>query len=303
MRINSHHEYNSASRLCLYDTKKGMIIYMNTLYITDLDGTLLQPNSELSTTTKRILNEKIEKGMNFSIATARTIASVKSIISDVNINLPIVLMNGVCIYDLTKEEYINVETLDTKSKNMLLDLIGTLNLNGFAYVIKEHQLSTYYVDITAKPLRSFYEERVTKYRKPFTKINNFSELANEPLIYFTLIDHKDNLDSVYEFIKDTPELNCVLYKDNYTTDTWYLEIYSKNASKYHGVHFMRNYLQPERIVCFGDNRNDIPLFRAADYKIAVANAVDELKLKSDTIIKSNAQDGVALWLMENGTLV
>jgi len=273
---------------------------MKTLYISDLDGTLLQPNAELSSTTKRILNEMIEKGLLFSIATARTIASVKSILADVNINLPIVLMNGACIYDIDKKEYINIETLDTRSRKLLLDLIKDNNLKGFAYVIKNNHLFTYFEDIDIKPLQLFHDERVNKYKKPFTKVDSFYQLAQEPLLYFTLIDKKENLDFVYDLIKDAPDLNCVLYKDNYATDTWNLEIYSKKASKYHAVNFLRNYLNLDRVVCFGDNRNDIPLFRASDYKIAVANAVDELKIKSDTIIKSNTQDAVALWLMENG---
>ena len=275
---------------------------MKTLYISDLDGTLLQPNVELSNKTKRILNELIDQGMLFSVATARTIATVRSILNDVAINMPIILMNGACVYDWNKKEYIKIEHLPQESKRFLLDIITKYQIKGFAYVIKDGNLSTYYTDITSKPMKDFYEERVSKYNKPFIKIKDFSSLADEPLIYFSLMDKKELIEPIYNAIKDDPNINSVFYQDNYTSNVWYLELFSKHASKYHAVKFLRSYLQLDQIVCFGDNRNDLPLFEASDRKFAVANAVTELKCKADKIIASNKDDAVACWLSKNALL-
>ena len=52
------------------------------LYISDLDGTLLNNNAKLSDYTKSTLKELINKNLNFSIATARTPATVVPILSD-----------------------------------------------------------------------------------------------------------------------------------------------------------------------------------------------------------------------------
>ena len=84
---------------------------MKTLYISDLDGTLLGPNASLSKRTINILNDLLHKGVLFTIATARSIKSVKYILKDLNITLPMILMNGVCIYDPLKRDYIKVESL------------------------------------------------------------------------------------------------------------------------------------------------------------------------------------------------
>jgi hydroxymethylpyrimidine pyrophosphatase-like HAD family hydrolase len=54
--------------------------------------------------------------MLFSVATARTIASVKDILKEVTVTMPIILMNGVCIYDLGKNEYINIESQPRPTK-------------------------------------------------------------------------------------------------------------------------------------------------------------------------------------------
>lgn len=272
---------------------------MKTLYISDLDGTLLQPNVELSTRTIQILNELINQGMLFTVATARSIASVKHILKDVAVPVPIVLMNGVCIYDLQKNDYIKIETLSKESVKQLMTLIRNYQLKGFAYVIKNGVMSTYYEDLNTKALHDFYQERVDLYQKRFTQIDDFTDLAEEPLIYFSLMDVHENLAPIHQSLLQIPELNCVFYKDNYSPDLWYLEIYSKTASKYHAVRFLRSYLNLDHVVCFGDNHNDLPLFEASDQRIAVKNAVSLLQEKADQIIGYNYDDGVAVWLKQN----
>ena len=272
---------------------------MKTLYLSDLDGTLLHPNIDLSRRTIDILNECINQGMLFSVATARSIASVKPILKEVNVTIPVILMNGVCIYDLMKNEYIKIETIPRNSITKLMEVICEHKLKGFAYTIKNGIMSTYYEDLSTPALKNFYQERVDLYQKRFTQIDNFVDLSEEPLIYFSLLDHYEKLEHIYNTIKEIPDLNCVFYKDNYSPDLWYLETYNKTASKYHGVQFLRSYLKPDRIVCFGDNHNDLPLFEASDYRIAVGNAVTDLKAKADQIIGCNYEDGVALWLKKH----
>ncbi|AGK96849.1 HAD family hydrolase [Clostridium pasteurianum] len=45
---------------------------MNTLYVSDLDGTLLNRNSQLSEESKEIINTLVKKGVKFTYATARS---------------------------------------------------------------------------------------------------------------------------------------------------------------------------------------------------------------------------------------
>jgi Cof subfamily protein (haloacid dehalogenase superfamily) len=276
-----------------------MEVYMKTLYISDLDGTLLHPDIKVSSKSIGILNALIEKGMNFTVATARSIASVKPILSQLVTPIPVIMMNGVCIYDLMKQDYVKIETLPQDSIHQLMKLIREHNLKGFAYVIKDGVMSTYYEDLSTKALHDFYQERVDLYQKRFTQIDDFTKLSDEPLIYFSLLDRYEKLEPIYHQIEGISNLNCVLYKDNYSPDLWYLETYSQNASKYHAVQFLRSYLEIDHIVCFGDNRNDLPLFQASDYKLAVGNAVTELKEKADQVIGCNFEDGVAVWLQQN----
>ena len=49
-------------------------------------------------------------------------------------------------------------------------------------------------------------------------------------------------------------------------------------------------------MAFGDNLNDLPLFRLADRRYAPENAMDEVKRQATAIIPDNNHDGVARFL-------
>jgi hydroxymethylpyrimidine pyrophosphatase-like HAD family hydrolase len=59
----------------------------------------------------------------------------------------------------------------------------------------------------------------------------------------------------------------------------------------------------DKMICFGDNLNDEPLFRIADEKYAVKNAYEKLKNLATGIIDSNNDDGVAKFLQKRGFLL
>ncbi len=72
------------------------------LFVSDLDGTLLNKDQVISDYSKRELNRLINTGINFAIATARSPATVSDILDGIDIKTPVVLMNGVIILILKK---------------------------------------------------------------------------------------------------------------------------------------------------------------------------------------------------------
>ena len=73
----------------------------------------------------------------------------------------------------------------------------------------------------------------------------------------------------------------------------------KAATKANAILQLKEILGCDKVVCFGDAENDIPMFQIADECYAVANAVPELKAIATGVIGSNAEDGVAKWLLEH----
>jgi len=271
---------------------------MKTLYISDLDGTLLNKSAEISEYTEKSLCRLIENGMNFSVATARTAATTLQMVSGIAINAPIILMNGASIYDVQNSTYVKIHFIEKSSVQKLFSALKKHNVTGFVYVIEEDALSTYYERIYSDYARRFVEERIQKYGKQFTQINDFSDLADKPVLYFSVCDVKERLVPLQEELCKMDDLHVEFYRDVYEDGFWYLEACSVLASKYNAIKFLREEYGFDKVVSFGDNLNDLPMFLASDESYAVANAKPEVKEKATSIILSNDEDGVVNWLFK-----
>ena len=101
---------------------------------------------------------------------------------------------------------------------------------------------------------------------------------------------------MYDKYKD--KFHCVYDTDIYTKEQW-LEIMPLEASKSNAIKQLQALLGCEKIIVFGDGKNDIDMFQIADESYAVANAHEDLKKYATEVILSNDEDGVAKWLENN----
>ena len=270
-----------------------------TLYISDLDGTLLNRNAELSEYTIDTLNKLIANGVHFSVATARTLASAGKILHGLELRLPIVLMNGVLIYDVGQQRYLQVCTIPRETVAAVIKMLRKFEVTGFMYELNNGELMTYHESLEKKPLRDFVEERISRYYKTFRHTEGFDCISPDNIIYFTLRDTREHLQPVLDALTGQPGQNHTFYSDTYSHGLWYLEIYNEAASKYNAVQFLRQQYVFHRVVGFGDNLNDLPLFAACDESYAVRGAKPEVKEKSTAVIGGNDDDGVVKWIEEN----
>ncbi len=267
----------------------------NTLYISDLDGTLLNKSAQLSPYTVSSLNNMISKGLNFSIATARLFSPVKKMLEDVDINIPIILMNGVLIYDTNTKSYIKVNEFKSNSIDTIIDLIKRFKITSFMYELDNQELQIYHKIFDENLSSNYAKERAARYNS--TK--GFPAKPKENVIYFTLMDTYERLKPVYDIISKQDDINQTLYENVYCKSMWYLEIFSNKASKKNAVEFIRDLYNFNYIIGFGDNHNDLSLFEACDICVAVENATTEIKEKANFICQSNNNDGVIKWLENN----
>lgn len=266
------------------------------LFISDLDGTLLDRNAEVTEYTQNALNRLIAKGMNFTVATARTYSSAGRILAGLDLKLPLILMNGVLIYDPVSKDYEVINKLPQDDVERIVGLCEKLGLSPFIYLMNGSVMSTAYRELTNQAMVDFYEERVRKYGKAFIHTEKPAELDGD-VIYFCFLDSFDKLQPMQEALTNIPSLKTAFYHDIYG-DEWYLEVFSASASKESGVRYLREKYGFEKITAFGDNLNDLPMFSASDECISVSNAAEELLKTSDKVIGANTEDGVAKYLEE-----
>ena len=288
----------SGGAITLAYMEKHILSMPKTLYISDLDGTLLNRNAELSEYTTNTLNRLIVNGVYFSVATARTAATSLFMLERIPINVPIILMNGVLIYDIQAHRYVKKELLGKTKVEQVISAMKNTGLTGLMYALSDDELVTYYERLDNDALKAFVDERVRKYNKIFTQIDDFAAVDTE-IIYFCFLDTNESIHKIHKEIAEIDGLRIEMYQDIYSDDLWYLEIFNDTASKYNAIQFLRQKYGFNKVVGFGDNLNDLPLFAACDECYAVANAKPEVKEKATAVIGINDEDGVVKWMEVN----
>ena len=269
----------------------------HTIYISDLDGTLLNSKKEVSKQSCKILNELIEKeDLHFSIATARTPATVELLLKDIEIREPIVVMNGVALYDLQKHKYVNIEYLGASIAKQVIERLGDTISQGFIYTIEQDDLTVYYNELIGKGRINFFEERKNLQYKKFVqdKVHNYDKI-----IYFVFIDKLEEIQAIYKRLSDICGLDMVMYKDIYDEEAYLLEVYSDRATKAKGLERLKKMKSFDEVICFGDHLNDLSMFKLADEAYAVDNAVDQVKEAATLVIGDNESHSVATFIKEH----
>lgn len=267
---------------------------MKTLYISDLDGTLLMGDEKLSEYTATNLNKLLDDGLVFSFATARSYTTAKKVITGLEMKYPAVVHNGTFIVDKDG----NIIAKNTFKKQDTTEIIDTLLKSGVNPVV--------YSLIDSREQFSFIRERMNKETLSFLsnrendprkrEVFDDERLYDGEIYYFTLIGDEDKTKPLYEHFKD--RFQCYYGRDIYSNDYW-LEILPKGATKANAVKQLAKLLNCDHIVAFGDGVNDIEMFRIADECYAVENATQELRQIATKTIEKNTCNGVIRWILLN----
>jgi len=128
-------------------------------------------------------------------------------------------------------------------------------------------------------------------------VETWEAIDSNSVFYVSLIAEQQTLRLLRDEVADELDgCHVVLSEDNYTPGQFWLELSSSAATKARAITALRAELGAERVVCFGDNLNDLPMFAAADHAVAVSNAAPEVQRAADELIGSNDDDAVADWL-------
>ncbi len=267
---------------------------MNNLYVSDLDGTLLRSNEVTSEYTNQVINSLVDQGMIFSYATARSLITAKKVTKGIKAKIPLIVYNGAFVIDNVTEEILVANYFDDSVYSVLEELFG----NGVYPIVYAHiddkEKFSFVPQLCTKGMKTFLESRKGDIRT--NAVNSLSELKQGNIFYITCIDEPEKLRPLYDKYKD--KYHCVYQRDIYTNEQW-LEIMSLEASKANAIKQLQRMLDCEKLVVFGDGKNDIDMFQIADESYAVANAHEDLKRYATKVILSNDEDGVAKWLEEN----
>lgn len=271
---------------------------MKTLFVSDLDGTLLTAKETVSEYSMRLLNKLIdEDGVLFTYATARSLNSAAKAVWGLRQNLPVILYNGAIV-------------MEPWNGNKLYNshFTGTVRAD-IRRILHEYDVwPLVYSFLGNKERVSWLRGRETEGMKRYLSrragdprlnpVDSPDELKDDEIFYYTYIDAKERTDVLHAVFEKDARFRCIYQQETYQSDYW-LEIMPAGTSKGAAATVLKERLGAEKLVAFGDALNDRELFRAADEAYAVENADEELKKVATAVIGYSEEDSVSKFIRDN----
>ena len=261
-----------------------------TLYVSDLDGTLLKNNATLSERTVSTLNRLMAQGVKFSYATARSFASASPILKELHITCPAVIFNGVFVVDPVTGKRLVENVPDEAALSLAVEFFTENRLAPLVYSFVGGKERVSYLESRYDEVKSYVDSRKGDPR--LRPVKGYKQLFAGKMFYFTMLDYKGDIPALYERFSRENGFTLNITPDTYDNSVWY-EICSSSASEAAAVMQTMRLTGADELVCFGDNRNDISMILTADVGVAVSNAHEELIANADMVTGSNEEDAVA----------
>ncbi|RRD39784.1 Cof-type HAD-IIB family hydrolase [Leptotrichia sp. OH3620_COT-345] len=263
---------------------------MYNVVVSDLDGTLLNSDQEVSEISKKVIRKLMEKGIKFYIATGRAYPDAKNIMKSIGIKIPLISANGAVINNAEgKEVYRN--NLDEKYRNIILD-IDYLAVSDLIH-INIYSQNRWFLTDKERKVNPFEEEPEYMYEV----ITQEEAKKKDVTKIFYIGPHKDLL-KLEKIILDKTngEVNIAF------THPECLEIFDIGVTKANAIKKLGEIegFSFEDIVAFGDGFNDYEMLKSVKKGYIMKNAHYTLKaaLPKLEIVSSNSRNGVANKLVE-----
>lgn len=265
------------------------------LLVSDLDGTLLRPDATLSAFTVSVINEYISGGGLFTYATARSYTSAARVTAPLRLRLPVITYGGVVVVDPSTGQARQAQCLPAALVEEVFRLTdGSRLVQPIVYAIRDgRDRACWLADRITPGVASFLRARPGDPRLlPLAKPDDIDAAS---VFYVSLIGDRQPLRELVEQLSATTgDCHVVLAEDIYSAGQWWLELTS--GTKATAVAALTAELAAQRVTCFGDQLNDLPMFAIADVALAVANAAPEVRAAATQVIGANTDDGVAHWI-------
>lgn len=258
---------------------------MYKLVVSDLDGTLLNENHEVSDFSKEVIEDITKKGVHFFIATGRHHFDVFEKKEEIGLkNAYSISCNGARVHG-PKGELLFEHDIDDKVANEILSLEID---DEILYSVFTHEKIYIFDEKDLEP----YEGKTY----PVELVDKKTFVAKNPIKWFYYVENHEKLMKLDEIIKK----GWSEYVDTMFSSETCLEIMPKNISKGYAIKEIAKLegINPKDIIAFGDGFNDLEMLSVVGKGCIMENASEKLKkaLPNHEIIGKNLDDAVANYL-------
>ena len=268
-----------------------------TLYVSDLDGTLLDPRAELSAVTRAGLTRLLDQGLSFTVASARHVSSIARILQGLPLKLPVISANGAYISEMVSGRHELVNAMDPALAQAIFALMRRRGFMPFASTHGPRGDRLYWQSVHNEAQLDFVEQRQKNGDPRLRHTEDLGAELVDPVVTMILVEREAPMRALMAEIQalvGEDRIEIHLADDLYRPGWPWLTLHDRRATKDQAIRTLaqRYGLAEREIVVFGDQVNDITMFRAAHRGIAVGNAIADVKQHAHAVIGPHHEDSV-----------
>jgi Cof subfamily protein (haloacid dehalogenase superfamily) len=257
------------------------------LIAADLDDTLLDENSEISSRSREAIRKAVAQGVKFVIATGRMFKTSITFMADLGLNSdsPLINYHGALIKKAQSKEIIFHRPLKNSLAVALAEEAERRNchvsvfIDDELYISEDSEYSRYYQNlakIDSRKVGSLSAFLINCGAAP----SKMSIIRWDGTIDDLESDFRDSFGDKLSILQSRP---------------YFLEITDRRATKGQALRWLAEQegIRPEEVIAFGDGHNDLDMLRYAGMGVAVANARPAVLAVADLVADTNSDDGVA----------
>ena len=258
-----------------------------------MDGTLLNSNHKISKISKSTLRKAHDMGVHVVISTGRTYVDAVAYSDFIGLNSPIIACTGAIIKEKHGDDVIYKSVIDEEACKKLLKIFNKYNVKPIfnsVYKIYCGDLKLK-IGIELLKIRGFINRNVKlNYIKDEEKWFDVFNHEKDNIIKCEIINR--NREKIHNLRK---ELESVSEIEITSSSNHNIEITKKGTSKGKAIEILANYynIKKEEIIAIGDSDNDLSAIEFAGMGVAMGNANEKVKKKSNFVTDSNDNNGVA----------
>ena len=279
---------------------------MKKIYVTDLDGTLLNSEGKLSDASCRGLKKLLDDGAQITVASARNLASIRRLLRDVPFTLPVIEINGAFVSDYVTGRHLCINDIP---RDITAEVCRLCENNGcvpFLAAFDGNEDHLFYEAATNEGMEWFIADKTEDHAERLKKRKITPEILAMNIVCFVIIGDVEVVGRINDNIVERfcDELDSYFFPNPYNPQWQWLTIHDKNARKSNGIDELLRIqgISYEQLVVFGDQENDLAMMevnKSGAVSVAVGNAIDSVKTAATKICRSNDEDGVVQYIAED----
>lgn len=261
---------------------------MNKIIFTDLDGTLLNKNHQVSPKNKNSIRQALQQGHKIVIASGRPLASVKLLARELELDGKgcfAIASNGAVLYDCEREQILRQNTIPRQCLLPMFRSAHQDNLHIHTYT------ATHVICEEDRPEIHWYEKEIRVPALIVDDVRKYVTFDPVKILVLNLENKQRLIDFQQKMLPYTADKMETLFSSNFI-----LEYFPLGASKGNSVKELCQLLKLplESSIAVGDAENDISMIEAAHIGCCMKNGFDNVKQRADYVTKAdNNHDGFA----------